>query len=63
MGKIIRNAAHCLSCNKIIESEYSHDFVRCECGNVFVDGGKSYIRRGVKITLCILIYQNLKENK
>ena len=50
MNKIKRNAAHCLSCNKIIESEYTHDFVYCECGNVFVDGGKSYIRRGVKDT-------------
>jgi hypothetical protein len=47
-NKIKRNAAHCLSCNKIIESKHTHDFVYCECENIFVDGGKAYIRRGIK---------------
>ena len=48
MNRIKRNAAHCLSCNKIIESVTVHDFVYCDCKNIFVDGGKSYIRRGIK---------------
>lgn len=43
---IIRNSAKCLDCNDEIESEYRHDYVACECGNVFVDGGKDYIRHG-----------------
>ena len=45
---ILRNSAHCLSCDTEIVSSFRHDFVSCSCGNVFVDGGKSYLRRGVK---------------
>lgn len=44
--KIIRNAAECSLCHNIIESTFRHDFVRCECGAIFVDGGKDYLRRG-----------------
>lgn len=44
--KIIRNAAKCLKCGDTIESTHQHDFVRCSCGNLFVDGGKEYLRRG-----------------
>lgn len=43
---IIRNAIQCKFCNDIIESKYTHDFVQCSCKRVFVDGGKSYLRRG-----------------
>ena len=43
---IIRNAAKCLKCGETIESKHRHDFVSCSCGNLFVDGGKDYIRRG-----------------
>lgn len=45
MGKILRNAVKCNNCGDIIESEYRHDFVRCSCGRVAVDGGKDYLRR------------------
>ena len=45
---IIRNSAKCLKCNVEIESTHRHDFKSCECDNIFVDGGNSYIRRGVK---------------
>lgn len=45
---ILRNSAHCLACNTEIVSTFRHDFVSCSCGNVFVDGGNSYLRRGVK---------------
>lgn len=44
---IIRNSAKCLQCDDEIESVHRHDFVQCSCGNVFVDGGKDYLRRGV----------------
>ena len=44
---IIRNSAMCLACNEEIESRHRHDFVRCSCGNVMVDGGKDYLKRGV----------------
>ena len=44
--KIIRNAIQCKQCNAVIESAHRHDFVRCPCKAVFVDGGKEYLRRG-----------------
>lgn len=48
MPKIIRNAAKCLECDDVVESTHRHDFVSCKCGNVFVDGGYSYLRRGAE---------------
>lgn len=44
---ILRNAARCLRCGEEVESQHTHDFVRCSCGNVAVDGGPSYLRRQV----------------
>lgn len=43
---IIKNVARCRKCLDIIESKTVHDFKRCKCGAIFVDGGKDYIRRG-----------------
>ena len=43
---IIRNSAKCLLCGEEIESTYRHDYKSCKCGNIAVDGGKDYIRRG-----------------
>lgn len=43
---VVRNRAQCRLCLDIVESEYGHDFRRCYCGEIFVDGGKRYIRRG-----------------
>ena len=43
---IIRNSAKCLLCGDEIESRYRHDFRECKCGNIFVDGGKDYMRGG-----------------
>lgn len=43
--KIIRNSARCLRCKDHIESKTTHDFVRCQCGLIAVDGGKDYQRR------------------
>lgn len=45
--RVIRNAAGCTLCGDAIESKSRHDFVVCKCGNLFVDGGLDYIRRGV----------------
>lgn len=36
----------CPNCKEIIYSRARHDFKRCSCGNVFVDGGRDYIRYG-----------------
>lgn len=46
--KIKHNKAQCKLCGDIIESKHRHDFVSCKCGEIFVDGGKDYIRRGAK---------------
>lgn len=46
MKRILRNAARCRRCGDVIESVRTHDFVRCSCGAIFVDGGLSYLRRG-----------------
>lgn len=46
--KLVRNAAKCLDCGDVVESKSRHDFRSCRCGNIFVDGGLSYIRRGFR---------------
>ena len=33
-------------CGDVLESKTRHDFVRCKCKSIFVDGGKDYFRRG-----------------
>lgn len=43
---IVRNSAKCLSCLDEIESTHRHDFVFCACGELFVDGGRYYLRIG-----------------
>ena len=44
--KIVRNMARCKLCNTTVESKTVHDFRKCKCGELFVDGGKEYFRRG-----------------
>lgn len=46
--KIKANKAQCKLCKDIIESKTVHNFVQCSCGEIFVDGGKQYLRRGAK---------------
>lgn len=42
---IHRNSAKCLECDLEIESKHRHDYVRCFCGAIAVDGGKDYLKR------------------
>jgi len=42
----MRNRARCRQCRETIESKHRHDFVSCECGAIFVDGGTEYQRAG-----------------
>lgn len=42
------NRCKCRICGDIIESKYRHDWVACQCGTIYTDGGKDYIRRGYK---------------
>ena len=46
--KVIVNKAKCLICNQVLESKFAHDFKSCRCGNLSVDGGLEYVRRGYK---------------
>lgn len=45
---IIRNSAMCNKCLDVITSHNVYDFVQCKCGEISIDGGKSYFRRGAK---------------
>ena len=45
MNDIVRNSIVCLRCSEEIISEHRHDFRRCKCGAVAVDGGLAYTRR------------------
>lgn len=46
--KILLNRAKCLLCGEIIYSNNVHDYKTCKCGNLSVDGGFDYLRRGFK---------------
>lgn len=43
--------AQCLDCKGYMESKHRHDFVKCSCGNSFLDGGDEYIRAGGNIVI------------
>lgn len=42
---IIKNCVKCKSCGDIIISTHRHDFKRCSCGRVAIDGGHDYLKR------------------
>ena len=46
--KILVNKAQCLICGEVLESLHTHDYKTCSCGNLSVDGGLDYCKRGVK---------------
>lgn len=49
LDKRIRlNQVRCLQCGDLPVSLSDHDFRSCKCGNVSVDGGRSYLRRVFK---------------
>lgn len=48
MEKIISNKIKCNICGDIIESKSIHDYKKCSCGRVSVDGGKEYMKRSYK---------------
>ena len=43
--KSVKNQIKCKQCGDVIESTHVHDYKRCSCGAVAVDGGKEYMRR------------------
>ena len=45
---IITNKIKCKHCGDVIESKSVHDYVKCKCGAVAVDGGHYYLKRSFK---------------
>ena len=41
---LLRNSAICNHCKDELESKHRHDFVKCSCGKLAIDGGKDYGR-------------------
>jgi hypothetical protein len=39
-----QDAIHCLACDDIIYSINRHDYNKCACGNVGIDGGRDYTK-------------------
>ena len=50
--------AKCLKCNDVIESKHRHDFVKCGCGEIFLDGGNEYIRAGANDLSNLWVYSD-----
>ena len=42
----VPNSARCLQCQTVIQSVHVHDFARCACRRIFIDGGDEYFRFG-----------------
>ncbi len=45
IGDIYINQATCAKCGDTIRSKHRHDYVKCKCGAIAVDGGSWYSRR------------------
>lgn len=41
-----KNIIQCKKCKDIIESVSRHDFKKCKCGSIVVDGGTDYLKVG-----------------
>lgn len=42
--KIVKNKIKCKKCGDIIESITVHDYKKCKCGAIAVDGGTEYLK-------------------
>lgn len=45
---LIRNRARCLVCGVFVESNFTNEYVSCQCGNVSIDGGLTEAKRTVQ---------------
>lgn len=60
---IYKNKAKCLKCGDIIESKHRHDFVKCKCGAIFLDGGLNYYRAGGDLEAIQYTMEKIEEEK
>ena len=44
----MRNRAKCKLCGEIIESFHANDWVKCKCGEIYIDGGNHNLKCGAK---------------
>jgi len=44
--RIVGPKAQVKCCGDRLQSLHQHDFVRCQCGRSFIDGGSAYTRFG-----------------
>lgn len=55
----------CKVCSDQLQSMHRHDFIRCKCGAIFIDGGSDYTRLGwppkKKMEDCIEIIKDVEE--
>ena len=51
----------CSNCGEIITSKHRHDFVRCACESIFIDGGFDYCRYGCDLRQAKIIF--IKDKK
>lgn len=43
----VQMAIHCEKCDEVVYSIMRHHMNACSCGNVFIDGGRDYVRASV----------------
>jgi predicted RNA-binding Zn-ribbon protein involved in translation (DUF1610 family) len=59
-----KNKAKCTNCGDVIESTHRHDFIRCKCGDIAIDGGNDYHKVSYKnINSFERIYEELKPKR
>lgn len=44
----MRNRAKCNLCKDTLESFHRHDFVKCKCDEISIDGGQDYFKAAAK---------------
>jgi hypothetical protein len=57
------NASICPNCLDLIFSRARHDFHRCSCGEIFIDGGFDYTRGGWKNQFPYQVTYEVKQSK
>lgn len=61
IGPYLRNAVRCKKCGQIIRSTHVHDYVKCKCGAIAVDGGSWYLKRSGDIANCEELSERYEE--
>jgi len=61
--RIKTNKAKCRKCDDTIISKHRHDFVRCKCGAIAVDGGTDYLKRTGGIENCIELSEYVEDDE